>query len=279
MLSCMVRTTGANTCLKLHDMEENRKGTTAGITGARLEVEYFTDPLCCWSWSFEPQWRRLRYEFEGMLDWKYRMTGLLADWNSYNDPFNTVQKPVQMGPVWKEAMHISGMPVNDMLWARNPPSSSYPACFAVKTAELQGKEAMELYLRHVREAVMFNGRDVSKANVLIKLAEEVATKFPEIFDFVEFRDDFLAQKALDSFQQDLDRAKRCSVNRCPTLIIKPTMGRGVVITGYRTYDVLVSALQQVWKGELPVKEISSEGFREFWKGSLFPREEEEIVLQ
>ena len=25
-----------------------------------LSIEYYTDPLCCWSWAFEPQWRRLR---------------------------------------------------------------------------------------------------------------------------------------------------------------------------------------------------------------------------
>src|SRR5690242_21305745 len=27
-----------------------------------LEVIYYTDPLCCWSWAFEPQWRRFLYE-------------------------------------------------------------------------------------------------------------------------------------------------------------------------------------------------------------------------
>jgi hypothetical protein len=29
-------------------------------------IEYFTDPLCSWSWAFEAQWRRLRYECAGL---------------------------------------------------------------------------------------------------------------------------------------------------------------------------------------------------------------------
>ena len=66
-----------------------------------IEIVYYTDPLCCWSWAFEPHWRRLREEFGGALDWRYRMAAMIADWNSYNDPLNSVNRPVQMGPIWR----------------------------------------------------------------------------------------------------------------------------------------------------------------------------------
>src|SRR5947209_18180460 len=63
-------------------------------------VEYYTDPLCSWSWAFEAQWRRLRYECAGRLSWCYRMGGLIADWQSYEDPLNDISSPAQMGPQW-----------------------------------------------------------------------------------------------------------------------------------------------------------------------------------
>src|SRR5690606_12765756 len=103
----------------------------------RVEIEFYTDPLCCWSWAFEPHWRRLRYEYQGKIVWRYRLGGMLPDWKSYNDPINTVSRPIQMGPVWTDASHLSGMPIDSLLWFYNPPESSYPACIAVKCAQLQ----------------------------------------------------------------------------------------------------------------------------------------------
>ncbi len=103
----------------------------------QVEITYYTDPLCCYSWAFEPQWRRLRYEFEGRISWQYIMGGLLPGWNNYNDELNSVSRPVQMGPVWMQASHISGMPMPNRIWLEDPPASSYPACIAVKCAQPQ----------------------------------------------------------------------------------------------------------------------------------------------
>ncbi len=95
----------------------------------RLELEYYTDPLCAWSWGFEPQWRRLRYEFAAQLRWRYRMGGMLSDWQRYNDPLNDISRPVQMGPLWHQIAEVSGMPLDDRCGSRTrqprptPPAS------------------------------------------------------------------------------------------------------------------------------------------------------------
>src|SRR6478609_7542743 len=110
---------------------------------AVLQIVYYTDPLCCWSWAFEPQWRRLRYELGNQMRFRYCMGGLLADWEKYNDPMNAVSRPSQMGPLWFEAKYISGMPIREHIWHKDPPASSYPACIAVKCAALQSAAAEE----------------------------------------------------------------------------------------------------------------------------------------
>lgn len=108
-----------------------------------LEITYYTDPLCCWSWAFEPQWRRFLYEFRGKIRYRYCMGGLLPQWNNYNDAINSVTRPIQRGPVWMHAKQMSGMPIDQNIWMRDPPSSSYPACIAVKCAALQSPYAEE----------------------------------------------------------------------------------------------------------------------------------------
>src|SRR5687767_9309029 len=90
----------------------------------RVEITYYTDPLCCWSWALEPQWRKLRYEFGDQIRWKYCMGGLIPNWQTFSDPMNSVARPAQMGPLWMDASQVSGMPIADSIWSQNPPASS-----------------------------------------------------------------------------------------------------------------------------------------------------------
>src|SRR5690606_17166903 len=109
------------------------------------------------------------YEYSGKIMWRYRMGGLLPSWNNFNDPMNDVSRPIQMGPIWADVKHRSGMPINNMVWINDPPDSSYPACIAVKCASLQSPDAAEAYLRKTREAVMVDGKNISKQNVLLDI--------------------------------------------------------------------------------------------------------------
>ncbi|MEX2336473.1 MAG: DsbA family protein [Fulvivirga sp.] len=245
---------------------------------AKLEIEYYTDPLCCWSWGFEPQWRRLRYEYAESLNWRYVVGGMLVDWNSYNDPVNSVSKPAQMGPVWKEAKHLSGMPVNDHIWVENPPKSSYPACLAVKAAGRQGPEAEEKYLRKAREAVMTDLVDISQREVLLSLAGQVAEDNPDAFDPVKFRKDLVAKSTLDLLKKDLRKVKIQGISRYPSLVIKSDSRRGVIITGYRPYEVVVQAMRQVMPDIKPSRKINLNDYKKYWS-NLTERELEEVMSE
>jgi putative protein-disulfide isomerase len=44
---------------------------------------------------------------------------------------------MHMGPEWMQAGRIAGLMVADKIWITDPPSSSFPACIAVKCAEDQ----------------------------------------------------------------------------------------------------------------------------------------------
>lgn len=234
---------------------------------AQVFVEYYTDPLCSWSWAFEPQWRRLRYECAEHLSWRYRMGGLLADWHSYDDPFNDIHTPVQMGPQWFQVRELSGMPLDERLWQTDAPASSYPACIAVKAAECQGQISAENYLRRLREAAMLECRNIARQDVLLAVAQETATDSP--LDLDRFRADLAASETVEAFRQDLRDAAYYNIGRFPTLILRRHDGQGIVLVGYRPYDALWAALQHLMpqlqhRPAMPREELAS-AYTKHWQ--------------
>ncbi len=209
-----------------------------------VEISFFTDPLCCWSYVFEPSWQRLLKEYAGEINYRYIMCGLLPDWNSYNDPVNSVSRPAQMGPVWMQASHVSGVPIKGEIWIKDPPVSSYPACIAVKCAELQSAALGEKYLQLVRRRVMTEVQSISRQEVLENVAEELAKQDSD-FDVQRFTNDLLNGTGLEAFRSDWQKAQLQRIERYPTLIFRRKGYKAVMLSGYQPYEVLQQAFQQV----------------------------------
>lgn len=240
----------------------------------RLEISFYTDPLCCWSWAFEPQWRRLQYEFRGSIVFRYVMSGLLPSWKNYSDPVYSISRPMQMGPVWHEAALTSGMQLYDKIWVEDPPASSYPACIAVKCAELQSPGAGAKYLRLLREAVMLNGKNIAKMDVLTDVAQHLS---PGMIALDKFSQDLINDTGLEAFRKDLNEVQSRGINRFPSLIIRGA-NKAVMITGYRPYDVLLDAIKQVAPDlNSSSTPLVAEDYTRYWE-SLTTREMEEILV-
>ena len=232
----------------------------------RVDITYYTDPFCCWSWALEPQWRRLRYEFGDQLHWKYVMGGLIPDWHSYRDPMNSVNRPAQMGPLWMEASRVSGMPIRDELWTGEPPASSYPACIAVKTATLQSEVAGEVYLRSAREALMVESKDISQKEILFDIADLTESRHPGLFSADDFRKDYGNEASQLAFREDIMKVRFNKIGRFPSLTMTTKGKPGIIITGYRPYSVLLEALRQIIPEIEPANDINNtKKYIEHWK--------------
>ncbi len=206
-----------------------------------LEIIYYTDPLCCWSWIFEPEWRKLLTHFQNNVRWRYCMGGLLPGWKNYYDAINSVSKPLQMGPVWMHAAAVSGINIRHDIWAKDPPASSYPACIAVKCAQLQSEAAGEKYLFLLREACMMKGDNIAKKEVLINTAMLLSGDETITFDFDEFKNNLLETEGREAFRKDLQEVKYYGINRFPTLVIK-SGENAKIITGYYKYETLIAII-------------------------------------
>lgn len=212
--------------------------------GDRLNITYFTDPLCCWSWVFEPAWKQLRETLAPVLDYQYCMGGMLSSWNEYHDTINAVTRPIQMGPVWLHAKYVSGTYINDRLWFTDPPASSYPACVAVKSAGMQSAVAEEGYLYKLREAALVKGKNIARKEVLLEVARELQQELKTAFDYDLFLKQLTSTEASDQFKSDLEQVRLYGISRFPSLLIRlKGKKQSVILTGNRPYNAIMETIE------------------------------------
>ncbi|MDQ6904200.1 MAG: DsbA family protein [Bacteroidota bacterium] len=213
-----------------------------------VEITIYTDPLCCWSWAFQPQLAQLKKELGNKATWEFKMGGLISTWANFNDEVNSVSRPGQMGPVWMHAGQIANMPIEHQLWMKDPPASSYPACVAVKSVQLQSQEYGVSYLQLLREACMGEGKNIAKQSVLFDIAETLALNEPHFY-LQKFKDDYENGRGMDAFRSDLNEVRFYNISRFPTLILRSRNEKAILISGYRRYPEILEAIKTLGSGK------------------------------
>jgi predicted DsbA family dithiol-disulfide isomerase len=158
-----------------------------------VEVRYYTDPACPWSWGSEPKLRRLMWEFGDALRFSWVMGGLARTYGS-DDLFGETA-------TWLDASAESGMPIDARLWTRNPIASSYPGCLAVKAAAEQGPAAAYRYLRRLREGLMTERKKLDHPDALLGEAG------PANLDTERFRIDLASNAITEAFAADIEAVR------------------------------------------------------------------------
>jgi putative protein-disulfide isomerase len=205
-------------------------------------ISYFTDPLCAWSWAFEKEWQQLKQNLGERLHVTYHMGGLIPDWKTFNDSTNSVTRPLQMGPVWMHIAEVTNVKLNHVIWMRNPPTSSYPACIAFKCAEIQSKKLADTYLFILREAAMVQGQNISKTEVLLGLADNPALEL-EGFNKAKFKEDLFNGAGLEAFRKDLHLVQTNRITRFPALVIRKKDKPSLLVSGYKKFSELLEIIQ------------------------------------
>jgi len=239
-----------------------------------ISITYYTDPLCCWSWAFEPQWRKLKFSLGNRLSYRYCMGGLISHWKTFSDSVNSISRPFQMGSLWAQASQQSGMPIDDKIWMTDPPATSYMACVAVKCAALQGIEAEEKYLRKVREAVMLNRSNVARKEILFDIASDLSKEKKGFLNVDSFMLDFNSGKGTDAFKKDLQEVQYKRIQRFPSLVIQKAGAGPTIMIGYNNYEGLLNAIGPDFIG--PPVYIDQHQYQNYY-GNVMEREMKEIM--
>ena len=230
----------------MREQNADVKNNTSSVQAGLINITYYTDPLCCWSWAFECERQKLVADFENKISWRYCMGGLLPAWNNYHDAINSISRPLQMGPMWMHAAELTGATIRNDIWANDPPASSYPACIAVKCAALQSLAAEEKYLFLVREACMVDGKNIAKADVLFEVAKAVSVDGNIEFDVKLFKQHLFSNEGREAFRKDLQEVKYRGINRFPSLLIRYN-NYAKLITGYQPLETIANSLNELIK--------------------------------
>jgi putative protein-disulfide isomerase len=182
-------------------------------------VTYYTDPACPYSWAAEPALRRLQVEFAEGLAITYVMGGLAREF----------RKPLQTMRHVLDAASESGMPTDPRLWLDAPPSSSYPACQAVKAAAEQHLDGP--YLRVVREGLMVDRLKLDNADALIDAARRVPA-----MDVERFAIDLRSHAIVEAFGADLERTRAAARDGEPRVPFPSFEVRGETDEVHWIYD-------------------------------------------
>ncbi len=203
-----------------------------------VEIVYYTDPMCCWSYVMEEAFHDFLQHMGPSVEARYCMGGLIPSWKQYHDPVSLVSKPIQMGPVWMEASVISGIKLADTIWYHDPPASSYLSCMAVKAAGFQSKEAEVKMLHHLRNALMKEGINIAKESAILRVGMAVSKEIE--FDMERFEEDLHSDACITSFRKDLDEVSLMNISRFPSILIHWNDGRRSMLSGYRKKEELLN---------------------------------------
>jgi predicted DsbA family dithiol-disulfide isomerase len=189
-----------------------------------VELRYFTDPACIWSWAFEPKLRRLLWEFGDELAVRPVMGGLARSYGpSYRDEEGRIGAGSDcfsdLMAHWLDVSAKGGMPCDPRLWTEAKITSTYPVCMAVIAAGEQGPGARMAYLRRAREALLTERKKLDFAEALIAEAGAAG------IDAERFAIDLRSNAIVEQFAAELDAARAVPPPAREAGQVKRTEGR------------------------------------------------------
>ena len=209
-----------------------------------VNVAYYTDPACPWSWALEPTVRKLMVDFGDELEWTFVMGGLGR---------SLAREPAARAATIEQWLRVSEetqAPLDPLLWVDGPIASSYPACMAVKAAAEQADDGGYRYLRRLRESLLCDRRKLDQAEALIEESRAAG------LDVERFRIDLRSHAITEAFAEDLERTKELAarleapVRRAskgvagaplPTLVFRGSDQAERVIAGFQAFDAYRTA--------------------------------------
>jgi 2-polyprenyl-6-methoxyphenol hydroxylase-like FAD-dependent oxidoreductase/predicted DsbA family dithiol-disulfide isomerase len=208
----------------------------------KVNLLYFTDPICSTCWIMQPQIRKLSLEYSDYLEIDYCMGGLLPSWENYSG--TTIKNKDDAYKYWQNLSIDFAIPINPDVWKKDPLLSSFPPSIAFKAAQIQDNEKAILFLRRLSEQLFVKGNNISNYEVMLEEALKAG------LDVARFKRD-LNDKAKLLFEEDLKLAEELYVKSMPTFIFTDRFDNSAILKGVQSYQaferVMLSFVPEIVK--------------------------------
>lgn len=190
---------------------------------------YVMDPMCSWCWGFAPVAQAL-FEQAGKAGVTVQlvMGGLRAG----GAGLDTTTRDYILQH-WHAVQAATGQPFRfEGALADGFVYDTEPACRAVVTVRALAEDLAWPMAHRIQQAFYAEGQDVTRASVLVALAEEVGV--PRI----EFADTFDAQSQVDATAADVVWARDLGIAGFPTLLAQHGAPMALLTNGYQPLEAL-----------------------------------------
>lgn len=175
-----------------------------------IEVVFFHDVLCAWSYLADARLDVLRAELGEQVRWSYRGYPLRPDEQAL-DKKERQQLARQLRRVAKEP---EGKGVVADLWTgSDAPVSSLPPLIALEAARLQGPEQHDALLAALARAAFLRGMNITRRDVLLEVAGALG------LDETRFLRDLDDPRSFDRLQEGVGDAESLGIRGVPAVII------------------------------------------------------------
>ncbi len=219
--------------------EHEMKSIDFDVPKEKIDLYYFTDPICSHCWALEPVLGRFKKEYDNYFNVHTLMGGLLESWNGFADASNGISAPSDVASHWRDVGKHSRMPIDGSLWLNNPIQSSYTASRVFKVIGQKDTGLADLFLRKAREAVFAFNQNIGEEEVLIQIVDQLGLQGKEIIKEASL------PRSQQLLEEDLNFAAKLGVSGFPTVIMVNKENKTVKIVGARSFNSYVEQLNQV----------------------------------
>lgn len=209
------------------------------IIEPKIEILYFTDPVCSTCWLVQPQLRKLSLLYGKYFEIKYHMGGLLPNWEVLKNKKGKITQPSEAAEHWQEISETHDMPISPNVWLNSPLASSFPPSIAIKAAQMQNKIKAFHYHRRIKELLFIESKNITDIELLFNTAKEVG------LDVEKLKND-INKSAIVKFEEDLQYAAQLNITVLPTFIFSNEFNEKIILNGYQEYDIMEKAILDLY---------------------------------
>ncbi len=200
-----------------------------------LNAQWYTDPICSWSYAAEAAMETFRSHFGSRLAFHHRLLPLYQDLNRFLSGHG-LKSQAEFASKIVKVSRLTGVAMTPRLWeSGSAPQSSEDCCRYAKAALLTDPVKGHVFLARMRVLAFVEGEPIGDPKVLLKEAARLGFNDKDL----ERRADSAEVRA--ALQDDVEKGKSEGVTTRPTMILTNEGGDRVFIGGLRDAALFIKA--------------------------------------
>ena len=202
-----------------------------------LDVQWFTDPLCSWSFAAEKAIGEFRSQMEKSIIFHHRMLPLYQSLETFLSA-HQMKSPSEFATKVQKASRATGVEMTTAPWERGivPKDGHFLSKWTLAAISIDPLKG-DKYLHQLRRAFFVEGRDLTKTEFLKDLGERVG------LDPVMLEKLSSSENILEQLHADIRKGSVEGVSVRPTLVMVNSGGDRVFIGGLRDANLFVHAAE------------------------------------